>query len=302
MKARILLLLALLPLTSCVRQDGGTLAFGQDPGAPKFTGPGQEGADVTPGGNNIMDRNPVGFTAEEDIVFTDPDNPDAGLPQLSGILTDPKLRRGPWERNIRAARKMSIREGKPMLIWFTDLRTSPRCKQLNDELFNQPKFQSWANDHLIRMRVNESEEFDEDDMSLDQVQTLRVEFSKYVRRLKKHYKVLGYPSLVMVDPQGRVIGHHRGYRKGQDDFVWGRLRQWVVASDAATRAWREQLESRGYREWKDQRGRTIIAKLLRYDKGTLHLVEPDGSRSQVDEKTLSKADRKWIAEQKAQRR
>jgi len=293
--------LALLPLASCVQRDGGTVAFGQDPGAPKFTGPGQEGTDVTPGGN-ILDRNPQGFPAEEDIVFTDPDNPDAGLPELSGILTNPKLNRGPWERDIRVARKNSIREGKPLLIWFTDLRRSPRCKQLEEELFSQPKFQSWAKENLIRMQVNEGEAFDDKNLSLDQAQTLRINFANYVKKLKSHYKVLGYPSLVMIDPQGRVVGHYRGYNKGQAELTWGRLRQGVVASNAATRDWYKQLESRGYREWKDQRGRKLIAKLVRYDKGTLHLVEPDGTRSSVPENTLSKEDREWIEEQKAMRR
>ena len=200
------------------------------------------------------------------------------------------------------ARKQSIRDGKPLLIWFTDRRRSPRCQQLERELFSQPKFQAWANDKLIRMRVDESEDFDNQDLTLDQEQTLRVEFTKYVRKLKKHYKVLGYPSLVVIDPQGRVVGNYRGYKKGQADLTWGRLRQALAVSDAGYRAWRQQLESRGYREWKDLQGRKIIAKLVRYDKGTLHFVEPDGSRSKVHERTLSAADRQWIEEQKAKRR
>lgn len=292
--------LTLLSLVSCVRQDGVTQAFGQDPGTPTFTGP-QQGTDVVPGGN-LMDRNPEGFTAEEDIVFTDPDNPDAHLPKLSEVLTDPKLRRGPWERDIRVARKESIREGKPLLIWFTDLRRSPRCKQLQEELFNKPVFQAWANDNLIRMRVNESEDLDEDHLSLDQVQTMRVEFAKYVKRLKKNYKVLGYPSLVMLDSQGRVIGHYRGYKKGQADLTWGRLRQGVVAANASNLTWRKQLTSRGYREWKDLQGRKVLAKLTRYINGTLQLVEPDGTRSEVHERTLCAADRLWIEEQKSKQR
>lgn len=302
MSLRAIVCCALMSLVSCVSQPGDTVAFGQNPGAPRFSGPGQEGVDVAPGGNSIMDRNPEGFTAEEDIQFTNPDDPEASLAELSGILTDPGRQRGPWERSLKLARKNSIRAGKPLLIWFTNLRSSPRCKQLDDELFSQPKFQAWADDHLIRMRVNEGEDFDQDHLSLDQVQTMRVDFAKYVKQLKSHYKVLGYPSLVVVDPQGRVVGHHRGYRKGQQDLVWGRLRQWVVASDAATKDWMRKLEARGYREWEDKRGRKLIAKILRYDKGALHLVEPDGSRSQLDERTLSEADRKWIEEQKAKHR
>ena len=299
---RFLLPPTLLVLASCVNQELETAAFGRTPDGPNFTGPAEEGTDVTPGGNRDIMRRPAGFTPEEDIVFTDPDNPDAGLPELAGVLTDPDLQRGPWERNIRVARKTSIREGKPLLIWFTDSRRSPRCRQLNDELLTDPEFQEWARDELVRMRVDEGEELDEEGLDLDEKQSLRVEFTKYVRKLKKHYKVLGYPSLVVVDPQGRVVGHYRGYKKGQADLMWGRLRQAVVASDAATRTWLKQLESRGYREWEDRSGRTLIAKLLRYDDGKLHIVEPDGARSVIREDQLSAKDLRWIREQKAKNR
>ncbi len=300
MKAFLVLAPAALLLASCVNQGSRTVAFGQDPGAPKFTGQGQPGQNV--GGRNIMDHNPEGFTPEEDIIFTDPDNPDAHIPELSGVLTDQSKRRGPWERDIRVARKKSIREGKPTLIWFTDLRRSPRCRQLEKELFAQAKFQTWASENLIRARVDESMEFDDENLSLDQEQTLRVEFAKYVRKLKNHYKVLGYPSLVMIDPQGRVVGHYRGYKSGEEDLTWGRLRQGVAASAAANKVWRQSLESRGYREWRDLQGRKLLAKLTRYIDGTLHLVEPDGTRSKVHERMLSAADRRWIEAEKAKRR
>ncbi|MDX1680434.1 MAG: thioredoxin family protein [Akkermansiaceae bacterium] len=296
------LLLIVLPLASCANRGGETLAFGQTPNAPTFTGQQNEGTNVTPGGNADMMMDPAGFTPPEDIVFTDPDDPDANIPELMGILTDPKLKRGPWERSIQIARKTSIREGKPLLIWFTDSNRSPRCRQLNQELFADREFQEWASENLIRMRVNESEELDDEGLSLGEKQSRRVAFAKYVKRLKKHYKVLGYPSLVMVDPQGRVVGHYRGYTSGQADLTWGKLRQGVVAANAATRAWKEQLERRGYRTWTDRKDRSLFAKLLKYDDGKLHIVEPDGSRSIIQEKQLSAEDREWIREQKAKHR
>lgn len=287
-----------LGAVSCVKSHS-TAAFGQMPDGPAFTGQ-DEGQ--TPPLQDDSGARPPGFTPEEDIFFTDPDNPEASLPGLSGILTDPKLQRGPWERNIRVARKNSIREGKPLLIWFTNSQRSPRCRQLAEELFNEPEFQKWAKANLIRMQVDESEDFDDPELSLADAQSLRVEFAAYVKRLKNHYKVLGLPSLVLVDPQGRVVGHYRGYKPGQADLTWGRLKQGVVASNHGHKAWSKELASRGYRQWRDLQGRKLLAKLLRYDKGTLHLVEPDGSRAVVHEKQLSMADRRWIAQQKAKQR
>ena len=96
---------------------------------------------------------PLNLTPEEDIVFTDPDNPDANLPELSTLLTAPK-RRGPWEESETIAKQRAAREGKPLLIWFTDSARSPMCKALSQELFSTPEFESWASEKLIRLRVD----------------------------------------------------------------------------------------------------------------------------------------------------
>jgi hypothetical protein len=125
-----------------------------------------------------------------------------------------------------------------------------------------------------------------------------VRLKTYVAAMKKRYKVLGNPYVIMLNPSGSVILRHPGYKRGDADYFWGLLKQGEVASAHAHKSWRSSLEKKGYREWRDRKGRVVFAKLTNYSDGTLTLIEPDGTRCRTSEKKLSDEDRDWIDEQK----
>ncbi|MFD2255446.1 thioredoxin fold domain-containing protein [Luteolibacter algae] len=255
------------------------------------------GTAIIPGGN--AKTNPIAVTPQEDIVFTDPDNPDAGIPELESLMAAPK--KGPWEESITIARQTAAREGKPILIWFTDSARSPMCKALSAELFATKEFGKWAEDKVVRLRIDSNVSVDDPDLSLDEKVNRQVEMKDYVKRLKKRYKVLGHPFVLMLNPSGEVIGRYRGYKRGEADYFWGLIKQGEVASSTAYKSWRKGLEDKGYRDWEGKGGRKVFAKLVSYSKGTLVLIEPGGERYKTHESKLSRKDRKWIDEQKALR-
>lgn len=257
----------------------------------------EDGTPVVPGGNATDSPPAAAVTPEEDIVFTDPDNPEASLPELSTILTAPK-RRGPWEESETIAKQRAAREGKPLLIWFTDSARSPMCKALAQELFASPEFEQWAEENLVRLRVDANIKVDDPDLSMDQENTRRADLKAYVARLKKQYKILGHPSLLLLNPSGEVIGRYRGYKRGQADYFWGLIKHGEAVSANAYKEWKARLEKKGYREWRDRKDRKVFAKLTSYSKGTLTLIEPDGTRSRTKESKLCDEDREWIAGQK----
>ena len=264
-------------------------AKGSDPGTP-----------VTPGGNATPPPGPLNLTPEDEIVFTDPDDPDAKLPELSTILTAPK--RGPWEESETIARQRAAREGKPLLIWFTDSARSPMCKALTQELFSKPDFEQWASEKLIRLRVDANIQVNDPDLTLGEKESRLVELKNYVARMKKTYKALGYPSLFLLNPSGEVIGRYRGYKRGNAEYFWGQLKHGEAVSANSYQTWCAGLEKKGYRQWQDRRERKVFAKLTGYANGTLTLIEPDGTRSRTQENQLSDKDRAWIAEQKKLRK
>lgn len=257
------------------------------------------GTAVVAGGNAAGQPLPLNITPEEDIVFTDPDNPDAGLPELATLLAN--VKRGPWEESETLAKQRSVREGKPLLIWFTDSATSPMCKALSQELFSTNDFGNWATEKLVRLRIDANVKITDLDLDLGSSEDRRIAVKSYGAELKKRYKVMGYPSLILLSPSGEVIGRYRGYKRGDADFLWGQLKHGEAVSAEAYKGWRAGLEKKGYREWQDRKERKIFAKLTSYSKGTLTFIEPDGTRSKTQEASLSDKDRAWIAEQKRMR-
>ncbi|MEO5913375.1 MAG: thioredoxin family protein [Luteolibacter sp.] len=257
---------------------------------------GDGGTAVEAGGNIPAAPSPSMFTPSEDIVYTDPDNPDAAIPELATLLSAPK--RGPWEDSETVAKQRSVREGKPLLIWFTDSQSSPMCKAISQELFATNDFGDWATENLVRLRVDSFVKITDQDMSIDDAKDRELRIVDYNNQLKKRYKIMGYPSLIVISPSGEVVGRYRGYKRGDAQFVWGQLKQAQAVSDASYKGWRTGMEKKGYREWSDRRDRKVFAKLVSYSKGELVLIEPDGGRARTKEASLSDKDKAWIAEQK----
>ncbi len=238
-------------------------------------------------------KDDVGVVLNQDeIVFTDPDaeDPDQIGTELRELL-EAAPTEGPWRNSYTNTFKEARQTGKPVLIWFTDSQNSPNCKMLSRELFSKPEFEEWAQETFVRLQVDQriqGSKLDNDVASK----------TSFIRDLKKRYKVLGQPTMLVLTPSGEVIGRYRGYKKGEAQFKWGQLRQGAIVATEKHAEWRAKMEKKGYRMWSDPRGRSIFAKLVAYRKGTLLLVEPDGTRARTKESQLSQKDQDWIAQQK----
>lgn len=228
--------------------------------------------------------------AEDDIVWAeeDPNKPMA----LDEVWSKPT--QSDWYVSYKKALNDSRKSGKPLLIWFTNSASSPTCKLLSNELFSTSQFKDWADENVILLRLDSNVQESDDH--------LRTQKREYIDGLKRRYKVLGAPVVQVLSPRGNSYGNYRGYRSGDPGFYFGRLKTAQVNAKNDYGRWRENLEKKGYRMWHDLRGRTLFAKLLRYSKGDVLLVEPDGTKSKTHESKLSSDDARWINEQKAKRR
>ena len=264
--------------------------FGPTGIPPQLRANQDEGTAVAPGGNiaagaaeALANYNP------DELVWTDPDNPDAEIPELQGLMAvAPK--KGPWRESETEALRESKQSGKPLLIWFTDSVRSGACRSLSSGLLTTSEFEEWASENTVRLIVDQSVKGkDIDDDARKKI---------YVRGLKKKYSARGYPTLMVLTPSGEVIGRYKGYRKGKEDFIWGQMKQGVQLAQEKQVKWKASMERKGYRDWSDGKGRVIFAKLAAYKDGELILVEPDGQRARTHEKRLSAGDRVWIQQQK----
>lgn len=301
-----LFLLGMLPLALMLASCGisGSSAKPGGEGKPADFGPtgipphlrkttDEAGNRIKPGGK-ANDITGYRSTPMDEIVFT---GDEAKLPELDSVFSG-EAAAATWERSDSVARARAAREGKPVLIWFTSVKNSGTCKVLGDELFADPKFEEWAAEKVIRLQIEHGARVVEPNLSMGQTRNREIDIDRYVETMKKRYKVLGYPTLVMLSPSGEVLGRYAGYRRGGAGFLWGQLKHAETVASGAYDAWRKDLEAKGYREWKNPEGRRVFAKLISYHSGDLVLIGPDGTRFRTRESQLSSADQDWLAEQK----
>lgn len=236
---------------------------------------------------------------EEDLMWTDPDNPEQGMEGMEEVMAQ-SARRGPWLLSYSEARRAAMRAGKPILVWFTDTARSPLCRALSGEVFSLPGFEQWASEEVIRVRLDfnvKGVSHGPGHSAMDD----QIRKENYLKTLKKRYKVLGLPTVLLMSPDGTVTSRYRGYQKTYHDFYLARLKNDVKATRKHHDKWKERMAGKGYRDWLDTKGRTVFAKLTRYSGGEMILVEPDGKQLLAKERNLSNADQAWIAAQKAKR-
>ncbi|MFT5632583.1 MAG: hypothetical protein ACI9SQ_000289 [Rubritalea sp.] len=244
-------------------------------------------------GNKVVARVGQLSTREEDIVWADPD-PDVPITELEGLVVDDDNPLDSWFEDYGKAMKKARVEGKPVMIWFTRTKNSPLCKRLSAELFVHKEFEDWADANVIRLRV---------DSNIQETNTAkRKDRERYVAGLKKRYRAMGQPVVVIISPRGTEFGKYTGYKPGSAEFYFGRLRNAQRTAQNDHTSWQSEMESKGYRTWHDVRGRAVFAKVVRYRNGKIWLVEPDGKKSSTSVSKLSVEDKQFIERKLAESR
>lgn len=207
-----------------------------------------------------------------------------------------------WHQSFQEARRESMRSGKPLLIWFTKTGSpgSPICLRLQREVFGTADFGAWAKEELVRLKVDSSGGTRETDEN-GNLSASMTERRKYAERLKKQFRVLGHPTLIVLQPDGGVYTRESGFSRGGKSELWGKLKNAALTIEHNRGVWERKMALKGYRRWTGSNEEVVFAKLRRYHDGTLWLIEPDGSTIKTSEKTLSQSDRDWLAAEKKKR-
>ena len=107
-----------------------------------------------------------------------------------------------WLTDLNAGRAQAQQEGKFVMVNFTGSDWCPWCIKLRQEIFTQPEFESFASRNLVLVEI---------DFPKRTPQTAAVQ--KANASLVTQYNVDGFPSLVFLNPQGKVV-HRGGYQPG----------------------------------------------------------------------------------------
>ena len=113
-----------------------------------------------------------------------------------------------WLTDVEAARARLMAENKPLLLLFTGSDWSPAGQLLNQDVFNQPEFQGYADTNLILMVAD-----------FPRRRAIAPELAKVNAALAKEYHVEFLPTIILLDGHGQEVVRLAYRGAGLKDFM-----------------------------------------------------------------------------------
>ena len=107
-----------------------------------------------------------------------------------------------WSTDYTAALKQAKESGRPVLVDFTGSDWCGWCIKLDKEVFSQQAFKDYAKDNLVLLQL---------DFPRAKPQTDEVK--KQNQELAGKFGIRGYPTIVLVDSEGKELAR-TGYQAG----------------------------------------------------------------------------------------
>ena len=114
-----------------------------------------------------------------------------------------------WTQDYAKAVEKAKAEKKNILLDFTGSDWCGFCKTLDKEVFQTPKFQSWARQNVILVEVD----FPKNVRQSDKIKQQNAD-------LKTKYPFGGYPTIVITDADGKELARKSGYHPGSGPVAY----------------------------------------------------------------------------------
>lgn len=121
----------------------------------------------------------------------------------------------PWVDRIDTALEKAKKEKKPVFLLFTGSDWCIWCKRLEGEVISKEAFQNWAPKHMVMAKLD-----------LTMRTELPEERQKYISEKMKEYGARGFPTVLILDSAGEVVGK-TGYQKGGPEAYIKHLQELV---------------------------------------------------------------------------
>ena len=108
-----------------------------------------------------------------------------------------------WGIDFAHAKALAKEEGRFILLDFTGSDWCPPCIQLDKDVFQKAAFRDYAKKNLVLVTLDFPQRGNLDEALVEQN-----------RYLARKFKVQGYPTIIILNPQGEEVGRHMGYRPG----------------------------------------------------------------------------------------
>lgn len=101
-----------------------------------------------------------------------------------------------WSTDLEAAKAQAASSGKSVLVDFTGSDWCGYCIRLKKDVFDTPEFEALTKDSLVFVEI---------DVPRD-VARVGEELYKKNQALCKQYKIAGFPTIMIMSPEGYIIG------------------------------------------------------------------------------------------------
>jgi len=107
-----------------------------------------------------------------------------------------------WESNLETALQKAKAENKAVLVNFTGSDWCQWCIKLSDEVFSKSEFADYAEENLILVKLDFPRSIEQSN-----------ETKMYNNQLAQRYGVQGFPTILLFNPQGKMV-LQTGYQPG----------------------------------------------------------------------------------------
>jgi len=121
---------------------------------------------------------------------------------LIAVASAVPARAGVWTEDYAAALAQAKQDGKYILMDFTGSDWCGWCKRLKAEVFSKPSFLDFAKENLVCLTI---------DFPRGKAQSEELQAQN--NALQEKFGVAGYPTIILLDPQGNFAGQ-TGYMPG----------------------------------------------------------------------------------------
>jgi thioredoxin-related protein len=131
-----------------------------------------------------------------------------------GIIASSEAAEG-WKTDYTAALAEAAKENKMVLLDFTGSDWCGWCIKLQKDTFSKSEFKKFAQESLVLVELD-----------FPRGKTQSDELKKQNEELAEKFGVQGFPTLVLLDPQGKEATRNVGYLQGGPEaFI-----QWVESA------------------------------------------------------------------------
>jgi thioredoxin-related protein len=117
-----------------------------------------------------------------------------------------------WLTSVPEAKAKAGKESKLVLLDFTGSDWCGWCMKLNAETFSKPEFAEYAKKNLVLVEVD----FPHSKTQSDELKAAN-------KALGEKYEISGYPTLVVMKPDGKVVWKQVGYLAGGPSAMIAKL-------------------------------------------------------------------------------